>query len=114
MESGRSSAGVMYWLYDIVGGFSHTGHNDIMTAVFVYGLTNIWCEEACDGLALKRQGRSWLCLRTYDCFCAVLYEGWRGLLYVVLYDEILSRTKFVRVLPEMLHAVKHTLHWAQT
>mmetsp|Transcript_26038 Transcript_26038/g.70520 ORF Transcript_26038/g.70520 Transcript_26038/m.70520 type:complete len:178 (+) Transcript_26038:1395-1928(+) len=32
----------LYWLYDIVGGFSHTGHNDIMTAVFVYGLTNIW------------------------------------------------------------------------
>jgi len=31
-----------YWLYDIAGGFAHTGHNDFKTALFVYVLTNIW------------------------------------------------------------------------
>jgi hypothetical protein len=33
---------LQYWLYDIAGGFAHTGHNDFKTALFVYVCTNIW------------------------------------------------------------------------
>lgn len=30
-------------LYDIMGGFAHTGGNNFTTLVFVYVLTNVWC-----------------------------------------------------------------------